>query len=422
MYTGTLKGWQEITDAQDPVLLTKVIVGDILSILDTITKVYDISTLLSFKQTITEHFESLDVNVHDVVIDDLGEQIIDRLYLDWIGLGNSNTKEEFEKVLFQTILLAETDEELLSDSEQYVTSVKNYFRLLRVFHDGVVYSHPPVLNHISSGENIYELPLININSATDDVPALLIYPSDEEIAFKSELMDHMSTFLTTEENTSEVVLFDFLHEIINQSSIADQSDVAQLNIVISELYSRIYNDKPEDKDVAIADFVSAGELIGEIPDDVDLRNIEFDRGSWELDINFEIISEPTYYLQISHTLTTTWNGFSEMPTPAIATAYEPRINIFRYPTDQNNVYVRFSDGNNAMQFTIPISAAYHHISIAYDETSIRYAYEDSSGKHVQTISKIYFPIKGQRVEINDILRIRYYLDVVNDDQLTYLIA
>jgi len=419
-YTGNIKGFQVITRDRDPITVKSISANDVINILENFLEYYGIEKLITTIDNLEEHKLAVSENVHKIHLLTLGMQMLEQLYENWSDLGNDDTFPNFVYVFYSFIETAKTDPEYLGDSPALVLTVKGFYRLLHLFHTGIVYAHPPILDHIKSGTVVSNIPFISLEDITD--PFTKLYPSNNESIYLSEGIDHILTYLTYNTNYEDQVLFfDFLHEILYKSQIITLADITKLDYLLDILYPS-WKAVLNGADTAyITEFVYGGTLIGDLTDPAVL-NVRFEYGTWSFKIELVPITQPVYYLTIFKTLETNWIGFDTLTPPETAGYSDPGIAVFRHPDDPLNVHIRFSSGSSVNQITCPISLTKGNLAFTYNRDTIKYGYVAEGDYIFQDIVRNPFIFNGQRVTISNVKNIQYYLEQINESQLTYLLT
>ena len=418
-YIGGLKGFQVYTNMRDPITLKNVTANDLVNILNNFDDYYKLKLFMEAVEDIEQHAEVVGVNVHNIHLLTLGLEILVELYNNWIALGNEDTLENFALSLFTFLQNANTDSELLSNSSTLILTVKKYYRMLHLFHTGIVYAHPPILDYIKTGTVVSTIPFISLENVTGAITRL--YPSETENIYAAEALDYISTYLAENvELDGQVMFFKYLHEIIRQGSSLIEDDIKKLSYILEVLYPSwrgVFNGTDV---LAIAKFVSVGTVVGNMSDP-EVLNVKFEYGTWRIKIELTPIIAPIYYLTIFRTLETNWTGFSSLTPPSVAELSDPGIAVFRHPDDPTNIYIRFSSDDKINQIAIPVSD-HTTIAFSYDGSTVKYGYISNDGYVFQDIIRNPFSFNGQRVTITNVLNIQYYLNQTNESQLTYLLT
>lgn len=162
-YTGMIEGFQVITTMGNNVTLHPSTARNFNNILKKLNEVFDVHELKRLREVFADHTTSI-TDPHGIDIENLPLEIMTTLYDEWIREGNRGTFDDFSRVFFHTIETATTDEQLIGDSPELAMTVRNFHRLLYLFHTGPIYTHVPIMEKLFVGNPLYKHLVYSVNS------------------------------------------------------------------------------------------------------------------------------------------------------------------------------------------------------------------------------------------------------------------
>jgi hypothetical protein len=125
--SGVLSSWEEYsTDTSSSALGSnpkKYTIPELLELINDIKRVFNPKALERFMLLIEEHLHDTD-NPHRTTLESMGTSVIIELYKEWLELGYSGTREEFIKILFQYVEIADIPTTKAGISTSKLVSVK----------------------------------------------------------------------------------------------------------------------------------------------------------------------------------------------------------------------------------------------------------------------------------------------------------
>lgn len=130
---GTLSQWDKFTtrtiDDKIPVSDHEYTIEDLFSLLNTLRRSFDANVIEEIEDLLHKHRHDFN-NPHRVDLDKMNTSVVQELYKLWIEKGNQGSREDFLKVLFQYIIIADIETTRAGDAYDQVTSVKGVATVL----------------------------------------------------------------------------------------------------------------------------------------------------------------------------------------------------------------------------------------------------------------------------------------------------
>lgn len=158
---GSISGWDEITTkdpetGEIPRSDHRYTIIDLEIMLRAVRKMFNPDYLIKIEEMIYRHAHDTD-NPHQIDLADLNTDVVNELYLTWKEEGYTGTREQFLKVLFQYVEIADIETCLKGEAYDKLTPVKGVAEMLRV-HNESEDSHDILLNKIFPGSEILNDP------------------------------------------------------------------------------------------------------------------------------------------------------------------------------------------------------------------------------------------------------------------------
>lgn len=174
--TGSLSGWERYaTDTSNSASGSKpdqYTLSEMLEDIQEITRTFDSKSLEKFKLLIEHHIHDED-NPHQTTLESMGTNVIIELYQEWLNRGYIGTKEDFTKILFQYVEIANnyvTREGLSSSKLVSVRGAKV------VYDDHLVdpNAHDEMFRAIFPGKEYFANPDWTIHALVGQSPDLIV--------------------------------------------------------------------------------------------------------------------------------------------------------------------------------------------------------------------------------------------------------
>jgi len=164
---GSISGWDEITTkdpetGEIPRSDHKYTIVDIEIMLRAVRKMFNPDYLIKIEEMIYRHANDTD-NPHQIDLSDLNTDTVNELYLVWKEEGYTGSREQFLKVLFQYVEIADIETCLKGEAYDKLTPVKGVAEMVRV-HNESEDSHDILLNKIFPGSEILNDPSYSIKA------------------------------------------------------------------------------------------------------------------------------------------------------------------------------------------------------------------------------------------------------------------
>lgn len=195
-----LAGWDKFTTQKDdgttPISDHDFTVADLLKILRVFREEFNPARLDEIETLIRKHIDRTD-NPHKLDLEDLDTNILQELYKLWLEEGNTGTREDFQKVIFQYVKIADIPTTREGKSYEHVVSAKGLWTVVDD-HDKSIDAHEELLKRLFPGEELRTIP-------TYAIYAYLGLPADAIVKRDSPMwiLDDNGTFREIPNDTLE---------------------------------------------------------------------------------------------------------------------------------------------------------------------------------------------------------------------------
>ena len=129
---------------------------DLLALLRRLQATINPAKLTELINLITDHINNFN-NPHRTTLGQLGTDVLQELYKEWLAQGNVGSEEDFIKVIFQYIKIADLTTTLLGQARDQVVSVYGLAKYVEM-HDNDPDAHEALFRKIFPGDPIYREP------------------------------------------------------------------------------------------------------------------------------------------------------------------------------------------------------------------------------------------------------------------------
>ena len=162
--TGGLSGWNRITtqdaEGKAPVGDHQFTVADLVSVVRSLREEFSPQNLAAIEEMIRRHIDRKD-NPHDTDLNKMHTSVLAELYQVWLAQGNKGTTEEFLKVLFQFVQIADIFTTREGEALNEVVSPRGLATVVND-HDIDLYAHDELFADLFPGAPVRALPTFSI--------------------------------------------------------------------------------------------------------------------------------------------------------------------------------------------------------------------------------------------------------------------
>lgn len=176
--TDTLEDGQVIPQSEH-----EFTVPDLFTLLKEVRRMFDPANIDYIQGLITKHVNDFD-NPHDTDLAKMGTSVLQELYNLWLSEGNSGTREEFLKILFQYVKIADVTTALEGKALDQVPSVKAAAAMVHQ-HDTNPNAHDAIFAKLFPGETVQLTPTLAVDALVG-IPRKAIVTAETPISYIDE--------------------------------------------------------------------------------------------------------------------------------------------------------------------------------------------------------------------------------------------